>query len=64
MDTSTSALPQAVQEGLAKWKSGTIQTLGPLITTPAFNALAECLAGLDHVVAASLAKPTEPPQQS
>lgn len=62
MESPTSELSPAVQDRLAKWKSGTIQTMGPLIDTTAFNALAACLAGLDHVVADLIAHPTEPPQ--
>lgn len=42
--------PEAVKEALAKWKSTTLQTVGPLVDTTAYNALTASMATLDAVI--------------
>lgn len=57
-DTAAKELAPAVAKVVADWKSGTIQTLGPLVSTAAMNALSERLRDLDGQLAQVIDSPT------
>lgn len=52
---SSPALPPAVEQAVSAWHSTTVQTLGPMIDTPAYNALTGAIANLREVLTAALA---------
>lgn len=47
-------LPAAVEDVLTSWWSATVQTVGPLVNTPAYNALCGARDNLRQQLAAVL----------